>query len=86
MNSMVDLIASQLKNEASKGDLNDADTRPADNVKFPQIFREYNMEYKPIIVGLLEPRISGAKVDRIIAKLGFQRSHHVKAIGYSRGI
>ncbi|MBA0824766.1 hypothetical protein Goarm_021411, partial [Gossypium armourianum] len=56
------------------------------SVKFRQIFHEYNMEYKPIIVGLLEPRVSGAKVDRIIAKLGFQRSHHVKAIGYSRGI
>ncbi|MBA0643792.1 hypothetical protein Goklo_028051 [Gossypium klotzschianum] len=32
MNSMVDLIASQLKNEASKGDLNDVDTRPADKL------------------------------------------------------
>lgn len=29
------------------------------------------MEYKPDIIGFLELRVSGAKADYIIAKLGF---------------
>lgn len=44
------------------------------------------MEHKPDIVSLLETRVSGTKADNIIAKLGFQFSHHVKAIGYSGSI
>ncbi|KAH1130005.1 hypothetical protein J1N35_001383, partial [Gossypium stocksii] len=56
------------------------------NIKFPRIFREYNMEYKPDIVSLLAPRVSGVKADGIIVKLGFQFSHRVEAIGFSRGI
>ncbi|KAH1090331.1 hypothetical protein J1N35_017588 [Gossypium stocksii] len=44
------------------------------------------MDYKPDIVSLLETRVSGAKADNIIAKLGFQYSHRVEAIGYSGGI
>ncbi|MBA0752034.1 hypothetical protein Gogos_000914 [Gossypium gossypioides] len=43
-------------------------------------------EYKPDIVSLLESRVSGSKADNIIAKLGFQYSHRVEAIGFSRGI
>lgn len=46
----------------------------------------YNEEYKPNIVSLIEPRVSGVKADNVITKLGFQHSHRVKAIGYSRGI
>ncbi|KAG8478710.1 hypothetical protein CXB51_028595 [Gossypium anomalum] len=56
------------------------------SVKFPQVFREYNMEYKHDIISLLEPRVNGTKADNIIAKLGFQCSHLVEAIGYSKGI
>ncbi|KAG8479287.1 hypothetical protein CXB51_029072 [Gossypium anomalum] len=56
------------------------------NIKFPRIFREYDMEYEPDIISLLKPRISGAKADKIIAKLGFQYSHRVEAIGFSGGI
>lgn len=51
------------------------------SVIFPHIFREYNMEYKSDIVNLLKTRVSRPKADKIIAKLGFQYSHHVEAIG-----
>ncbi|KAK5832639.1 hypothetical protein PVK06_016441 [Gossypium arboreum] len=44
------------------------------------------MEYKPDIVSLPEPIVSGAKADKIIAKLGFQYSHRVEAIGFSGGV
>lgn len=50
------------------------------------IFYEYNMEYKPDIISLLKTRVNGSKADKIIAKLGFQFSHRVKAIGYVGGI
>ncbi|KAA3470000.1 reverse transcriptase [Gossypium australe] len=38
------------------------------------------------VAGNLVPRVSGAKADCIIAKLGFQYSHRVEAIGFSGGI
>lgn len=41
------------------------------NVKFQQIFREYNKEYNPDTVALLETRVSDDKANRIIVKLGF---------------
>ncbi|KAA3487080.1 reverse transcriptase [Gossypium australe] len=41
---------------------------------------------KPGIASLLEPRISGVKLDAVIAKLGFQYSHRVEAVGFSDGI
>lgn len=40
------------------------------SVKFPCVFLEYNMEYKANIVCLIEPRVSGAKANSIIMKLG----------------
>ncbi|MBA0670507.1 hypothetical protein Goklo_025469, partial [Gossypium klotzschianum] len=48
------------------------------SVKFHGMFQEYNMEFKPDIMSLLETRVSGVKVDKIIDKLGFQYSHWVK--------
>ncbi|KAH1107797.1 hypothetical protein J1N35_011565 [Gossypium stocksii] len=50
---------------------------------FLRAFREYKNHYKP---DLLEPRISGVKVDTIIAKLGWDKSHRVEAVGFSGGI
>ncbi|MBA0678547.1 hypothetical protein Goari_019887, partial [Gossypium aridum] len=49
--------------------------------KFPCIFREYNKEFKHDIVGLLDMRVSGGKVDSIIARLWFHFSHCVEGIG-----
>ncbi|KAA3467540.1 reverse transcriptase [Gossypium australe] len=54
--------------------------------KFLRAFREYNFEYKPDIVCLLEPRVSGTKANSIIDKLGFERSHRIESIGFSRGL
>ncbi|MBA0680177.1 hypothetical protein Goari_011889 [Gossypium aridum] len=54
--------------------------------RFPHVFREYNLEYKPYIISFLETKVSGIKVDKIIAKLGFRYSYRVEAIGYSEGI
>ncbi|KAG8498856.1 hypothetical protein CXB51_005701 [Gossypium anomalum] len=54
--------------------------------KFPHIFREYNQKFSPDIISLLETRVSGAKVDNIIARLGFPHSHCVEAISFSVGI
>lgn len=54
--------------------------------KFPHIFREYNWEYKPDIVGLLEKIVSGVKAESIIASFEFHFSHHLEALGFSMGI
>ncbi|MBA0730766.1 hypothetical protein Golax_022675 [Gossypium laxum] len=54
--------------------------------KFLRAFREYNNQHRPDIVSLLEPRICGNKVNIIIATLGWDKSHHVEAVGFSRGI
>lgn len=50
------------------------------------IFREYNWEYKPDSVGLLEKIVSGVKAESIIASFEFHFSHHLEALGFSRGI
>ncbi|MBA0794214.1 hypothetical protein Gohar_018564 [Gossypium harknessii] len=42
---VVELLSFQVSSEAGCA-----------NVKFPQVFRKYNMEYKPDIISLLEPR------------------------------
>ncbi|MBA0739955.1 hypothetical protein Gogos_013180, partial [Gossypium gossypioides] len=56
------------------------------SAKFPRIFREYNMDFRPDIVGLLEPKVSGSKADDIIAKLGFHHSYRIEARGFFGGI
>ena len=43
-------------------------------------------KYKPSIVVILEPRISGVQADRSIAKIGLSYSHRFKATGFSGGI
>ncbi|KAH1122540.1 hypothetical protein J1N35_005700 [Gossypium stocksii] len=55
----------------------------SESAKFPQIFQKYNLEFKPDIVGLFETHVSGVKTDKIIAKLGFQYSHRLEAMGFS---
>ncbi|MBA0699332.1 hypothetical protein Goari_000980, partial [Gossypium aridum] len=82
MEAMVELLSPQILSKNLNTELDGS----CANVKFPRIFPEYNMEYKPDIVSLLEQRVSGAKADSIIAKLGFQYSYRVEVIGYFRGI
>lgn len=45
------------------------------NVKFPHIFREYNMDFRSNIVSILEPKVSGDRMDEIISKLRFHYSY-----------
>ncbi|MBA0780468.1 hypothetical protein Gotri_004562 [Gossypium trilobum] len=91
MEVMVELLSPQGPSKTMNVELDDAglsmggDTGCA-SVKFPRIFREQNLEYKPDIVSLLKPKVSRAKADVIIANLGFQFSHRVEATGYSGGI
>lgn len=54
--------------------------------KFLRAFQEYNVEHRPNIVCLVEPRVSGTKANIIIEKLGFNHSHRVEAVGFSGGI
>lgn len=54
--------------------------------KFLRAFHKYSFQYKPDIISLLEPRISGSKADLIIAKIGLDKAHRVEAVGFSRGI
>lgn len=42
--------------------------------------------YNPSFVVLMEPRISGVKADEFIKKSGFDNSHRVEVVGFSRGI
>ncbi|KAL1172791.1 hypothetical protein V6Z11_A05G372700 [Gossypium hirsutum] len=54
--------------------------------KFLRVFREYNREYRPNLIGLIETMASGEKADSIISKLDFQQPHRVEVIGFSSGI
>ncbi|KAK5770770.1 hypothetical protein PVK06_046923 [Gossypium arboreum] len=51
--------------------------------KFIHTFREYNSEHSPDIICLVEPIVSGNKVNFIIEQLGFNSSHRVEAVGFS---
>ena len=42
--------------------------------------------YKPLLVVLLEPHISGYKADNFIKRSGFDKSYRVEAEGFSGGI
>lgn len=54
--------------------------------KFMLVFHEYNIEYGPDIVCLLDPRVSGKNTNYIIGKLSFCFSHRVEVFGFSSGI
>ncbi|MBA0757977.1 hypothetical protein Gotri_021019, partial [Gossypium trilobum] len=54
--------------------------------KFITVFQEYNREHRPDLISLLDTRVGGDKVDLVIAKLGFQNSHHVEAFSFSSGV
>lgn len=54
--------------------------------KFLKVFHEYIAEYKPDIVCLLEPRISGKNANFVIEKLGFNFFHRVETTGFLGGI
>ncbi|KAK8658040.1 hypothetical protein V6N13_036255 [Hibiscus sabdariffa] len=54
--------------------------------KFIKAVKQYIRDYKPSLVGIVEPRISGARADSVIAALGFRYSHRIEAAGFSGGL
>ncbi|MBA0631962.1 hypothetical protein Godav_000786 [Gossypium davidsonii] len=70
----IEPISAQLNTKAGKVSGSPSEmlldkSRNFKNVKFPRTFQEYNKEYKPDIVSLLETRASGDKFDRVISKI-----------------
>ncbi|GMI89564.1 hypothetical protein HRI_002625700 [Hibiscus trionum] len=56
------------------------------DTKFIQAAKQILRDNKPDIVVFVEPRISGRRVESVIAALGFPHSHRVEAAGFSGGI
>ena len=50
---------------------------------FRRTFKMFVQNYKPKLVALCEPRISGIKADDFIHFSGYDHSHRVKATGFS---
>ncbi|MBA0602484.1 hypothetical protein Gorai_002664 [Gossypium raimondii] len=73
-------------NDQNRGSLGGGEGHTDGLCECSRTFQEYNKEYKPDIVSLLETRVSGDKFDRVISKLGFQHSHRVEAISFFGGI
>ncbi|KAL4366987.1 hypothetical protein GQ457_05G012790 [Hibiscus cannabinus] len=76
---------SQAMSETRTGDIETSD-RGAASPTFWKYFTAFRREHMPKVVGLFEPRISGRKANRVIAKLGFTHSFRVEAQGFSGGI
>ena len=53
---------------------------------FRRSFSVLVQNYKPSLVMLMEPRISGYKADHFIKRSGFDKSYWVEAEGFSGGI
>lgn len=60
--------------------------RGARNRRFPGLIRDYVNLYKLCFLAILELRISGARADYVINKLGFDGVARSDAIGFSGGI
>ncbi|KAG8474224.1 hypothetical protein CXB51_033548 [Gossypium anomalum] len=87
MNSIANLINAQVGSGAEEiGGSAERQHAGCAGLKFSRIFWEYNREHEPDLIGLLETRVSGVKANSIIAKLGFEYSHRVEAVGFSGGI
>ena len=53
---------------------------------FYRFFGSLIKNYKPVMVVLLEPGISGYKADDFIKRISFDKSPRVEATGFSEGI
>ncbi|KAK8705639.1 hypothetical protein V6N13_049237 [Hibiscus sabdariffa] len=54
--------------------------------KFLTAIKQYIRDSRPFLLGIVEPRISGARADSVIAALGFHSSHRIEAVGFSGGL
>ncbi|KAK8659735.1 hypothetical protein V6N13_029929 [Hibiscus sabdariffa] len=48
--------------------------------------QQYLREHRPTLLGLVEPRISGARADLVISTLGFPCSYRIEASGFSGSV
>ena len=53
---------------------------------FRRIFKMFTQNYKPQLVVLCEPQISGVKADDFIRYSGYDHSHRVEVAGFLGGI
>lgn len=56
------------------------------NLKFHRFLKEHLRDFYPDVVMLVETRISGLRVDKVIKCIGMSYFHRVKAKGFSCGI
>ncbi|MBA0750795.1 hypothetical protein Gogos_002181 [Gossypium gossypioides] len=54
--------------------------------KFVRVIRDYFVEFDVDVAASLETRVSGMKVDGIIAKIGSDCSHKIEARGFAGGL
>lgn len=54
--------------------------------RFCRALASFIQGYKPEIIVLVEPRISGSQADHAIRKIGYAHSHRVESQGFSGGI
>lgn len=52
---------------------------------FPRLVHEIKNKYNIHVMVIMEPKVSGQRVDSIISKLGFQNNFRVEAEGFSGG-
>ncbi|XP_028752651.1 uncharacterized protein LOC114712302 [Neltuma alba] len=53
---------------------------------FPRLINEVVKKYRINIMGIMEPRISGARADKVVKKMGFSNWIRVESTGYAGGI
>ncbi|XP_028804741.1 uncharacterized protein LOC114759691 [Neltuma alba] len=58
----------------------------AASLKFRRVLKSLLWGYRPDLVVLVEPRISGMTADKIIKKMGYPFSHRIEARGFAGGI
>ncbi|GMJ02877.1 hypothetical protein HRI_003956900 [Hibiscus trionum] len=54
--------------------------------RFIPAAKQFIHDYKPDIVLMVEPRVSGSRAERFITAMGFPHSHRVEAVGFAGGI
>lgn len=60
--------------------------RGAGGANFPALMKDYMGVYQFYFIALLEPRISGARADEAIKRIGLNEGARVEAQGFAGGI
>ncbi|KAJ4837308.1 hypothetical protein Tsubulata_046410 [Turnera subulata] len=63
-----------------------ANSEGAGKPQFRRMMKEMANQYRPNLVIIMEPKISGRKASRVIRRLGFPNSHRVDASRFAGGI